>query len=125
MRTLIILLLWASLAHGAQSIVIPQGTTIYGPFAVNTLHRYTTFAIVRDPSWTNPAITLYVILEISFDKGATYPHQCEFGTRGGTVPNNLSGLLCPVPAGATHIKATATATGGSITVQSLAGGSKP
>ena len=124
MKILIAFLLLASVAHGAQSITIPQGTTIYGPVSVNMLHRRTALDFRR----TNTNFTrLKVIFEYSesgsggpwlrLSNGAPY---CALEAAGLPLVEDIQ-IDCPFPKDSkpTHVRAIAEAIGGSVTLVAL------
>jgi hypothetical protein len=116
MRALIILLLWTSLAHGAAVIIIPEGTTTYGPIAMNQLHRVSQISFTRT---SNTFTSLTVTFEYSPDKGSTWIWYGQSIYPGGGLVTAPLGSLKMLPTGivATHIRVIAVAVGGNITLQ--------
>ncbi len=123
MKTLIILLLWTGLAGAAQSIIIPQGVSEYGPVSVTTLHRFAGLYLES----TSSAFTLATFkLFHSTDGGKTFPGDtgdvkterpfCKFVRLGGDTDAMTFGADCPMPKGSTHVKARAIVEGGSVTI---------
>jgi hypothetical protein len=123
MRTLIILLLWASLAHGAQVIIIPEGTTTYGPIAMNQLHRVSQVSFTRTSNtFTSLTVAFYYCPGPDVktcDSAKTWTWYGESFFPGGGATTASLGSLKVLAAGvtATHIKVIAVAVGGNITLQ--------
>lgn len=101
-----------SLAHGAQTITINEGTTEFGPITVATAQRYAAFSIDR---WTNPAIILSGVIQCSTDGGNNYFDLVRFTAKGGTGTPTVD-VARNCPEGSTHIKGSVTVTGGNITI---------
>jgi hypothetical protein len=116
MRTLIFFLLFMSLAHAAQKdIVVPVGTTTYGPFAVSVLERRHEIFFVAT---TNTHTMLTLTLEYSVDKGANWIQYGRTTHPGGLVVPTPIGSTKLLPKGviATHIRVLAAVTGTSVTI---------
>ncbi len=123
MRILAIILLWASLAHGAAIIIIPEGTTIYGPLAMNQLHRVSQISFTRT---SNTFTSLTVTFEYcpgpdvkTCDSAKTWVVYGKSIFPGGGLVTAPLGSLKRLPNGvtATHIRVIAVAVGGNITLQ--------
>jgi hypothetical protein len=105
-----------SLAHGAQTFTLKEGTTPFGPISVNQLHKVARFELDRP---TNPAILVTGVLLFSTDGGkTTVPNwSCTFsgpGTLKDLGP--VMGTSCQFPTGTTHVSGSLTVVGGSLTV---------
>jgi hypothetical protein len=117
MKTLLALLLLivsAMPGHTAQSIVIPQGVSTYGPFTVNNaLHRRLDIGFIA----TSNSFTLMTIrLERSMDKGNTWIFNGESFHEGGQPLPTRIGSFKLFPEGTTHVRAIVTVAGGSVTI---------
>ncbi len=112
----LILLLWATLAHGAAVIIIPEGQTTYGPLAMNQLHRVSQISLTRT---SNTFTSLTVAFEYSPDKGSTWIWYGTTVFPGGGPLTAPLGSLKQLPTGvtATHIRVIAVAVGGNITLE--------
>ncbi len=107
---LTILLLWTSVAYGAQSITINEGTTNFGPVSPNVATRYMSFSYEPVP---NPAVTLTGVIQYSTDGGKTYLDLCRF------TASKIATLITierKFPVGTTNIKGSVTLVGGSLTL---------
>jgi hypothetical protein len=104
--------------HSAQVITIPEGTSAYGPWAMNQLHRISQVSIERT---SNAFTNLTVTFEYSPDKQNTW---IWYGTTvfpgGGPLTARL-GSLKQLPTGvtATHIRIIVNLVGGSMTVKQI------
>jgi hypothetical protein len=123
MRALIILLLWTSLAHGAAVIIIPEGTTTYGPLAMNQLHRVSQISFTRTSNTFTSLTTAFYYCPgpdvKTCDSAKTWVWYGESFFPGGGATTESLGSLKMLPDGtkATHIKVVAVAVGGNITLQ--------
>jgi hypothetical protein len=120
---LLCLFLMPSLTYGAQKdVTVPQGTTVYGPFAWNVLHRRGELSFVRTGMTATGATFTF---GYSPDGGTTWlgetsPFFCRVVMTAQVNPTNLYSADCPLPIGAiaTHLRVTAVVVGGTITISS-------
>jgi hypothetical protein len=115
-KTLILFCLLTGFAYGAQSTVIKEGSTTYGPIAMSQLHRVSQISFTRT---SNAFTSLTILFEYSPDKGANWIWYGTTVFPGGGPLTAPLGSLKQLPNGviATHIRVTALAVGGSITLQ--------
>lgn len=108
--------LWA--AQPPKTVSIPVGNNVYGPVSVNQVHKYANIILDRDATFTNLSAKGKITINFSFDNGSTFPEHpfCQFIVTGAEIipDNGVSALACPLPTGATHIKATTAVVGGPI-----------
>lgn len=117
MKTLITFLLMTSLAYGAQSITIPEGTTTYGPIPFNSADRFGEMVFTRNTS-TFKLLTINLYFSEDWNgKTGTWQWYCRI-VHPGAAQNGIISAGCSMVAGKkpTHIKADAVAEGGSVVI---------
>lgn len=97
-----------SIVFAAQSLTIPQGTKVWGPFNVQVANKYNEFSFLRQ-LWTNAGDKLTATVEGSSDKGNTWQLLCQTKDQGGGS-ETTSRYVCPFPPGTTNVRVTTVAT---------------
>lgn len=105
--------LWA-----AQTFTLKQGPFAYGPINANVLHKKVEFELSKI-YWKDPNVKLVAVIDISFDKGNTYPFHCKFASIGDGASFPKLVVSCPMLKGATTFKISGNVTGGDIVLPEL------
>jgi hypothetical protein len=120
MKTLFFWLAFIALAQAAQPGITfkPGEPQVFGPISVGKAHKYTDVLV---PGWTDPNITLLITVENFV--GGVWKKKFETRLRGRTPIENHP-LSFTFDRGATQVRATATASGGSLTLSGISAGTK-
>jgi hypothetical protein len=100
--------------YAAQSIVIPQGTTVYGPFNISAGHKRAEISFQT----TSSNFTKMTIVLDCFANGA-WAWRGTSVYLGGGDPIKPIGSNKGCQIGATQIRATVTLEGGSVTISQV------